>query len=427
MRYHNSISFKRCEGTIKETEILIAEDDAISAQWMKDILTSQGYSVDHAPDGQKALEMYSANRYLVVITDIEMPVMGGEELIDHLVGTGDDPVIIVETVHQEVSLIIDIMKKGVYDYIVKPLDPQDISIKINRAFETAKLRKMKYITEREKVIRLENQLEWYRWKERYDKRSHGQYDKNIFKNLVTNFSQGSGIGTLVTLFNLLLATSEKKGDQCVFDAQIMDLLHQNIKIAEKVLDTFSYMNSIISGDIHMEQISCGELYNLVAGVIAELESLAEIKQQKFLLSDPKSIYSHMFLSVNKDCMYRALHELLINACKFSEKGSNIFVLMDAQESEFMVSIISRPQADENGRVGIPPEYENIIFEPFCRMTKSVYEEYRTLDFGLGLSAVEKIIQKHGGRVYVNNIINHSDITRDPVLNVNFTFILPVGS
>ena len=61
------------------------------------------------------------------------------------------------------------------------------------------------------------------------------------------------------------------------------------------------------------------------------------------------------------------------------------------------------------------------------MTKSVYEEYHTLDFGLGLSVVEKIIQKHGGNIYVNNIINHSDITRDSVLNVNFTFILPFGA
>lgn len=153
---HIIILIETCKGDVnKKNEIFIVEDDAISAKWMKEFLISRGYSVDHAPDGQKALDVYSAHRHLVVITDIEMPVMDGEELIDHLVGTGNDSVIIVETVYREVSLIIDIMKKSVYDYIIKPADPQDISIKINRAFETAKLRKMKYITEREKLIRLE--------------------------------------------------------------------------------------------------------------------------------------------------------------------------------------------------------------------------------------------------------------------------------
>jgi signal transduction histidine kinase len=59
------------------------------------------------------------------------------------------------------------------------------------------------------------------------------------------------------------------------------------------------------------------------------------------------------------------------------------------------------------------------------MTKFVYEQYNTLDFGLGLTLVEKIVTKHGGEVVAENIVAHSDLKREPQTKVSLTITFPI--
>ena len=59
--------------------------------------------------------------------------------------------------------------------------------------------------------------------------------------------------------------------------------------------------------------------------------------------------------------------------------------------------------------GIPVEYENMIFEPFCRLVKTVQEDYHTLEFGLGLTMAEKTIKAHKGKIRLYNIKDYSFI------------------
>jgi signal transduction histidine kinase len=88
--------------------------------------------------------------------------------------------------------------------------------------------------------------------------------------------------------------------------------------------------------------------------------------------------------------------------------------------------LSEPEKGSEGILGVPPEYEKIVFEPFYRLSKLVYEQFKTLDFGLGLTLIEKIIIKHGGDVVLKNIIDHSDIKREPLFKVSLTITLPLA-
>jgi len=95
-----------------------------------------------------------------------------------------------------------------------------------------------------------------------------------------------------------------------------------------------------------------------------------------------------------------------------------------QNNTLRISFINDPQKTGDGIVGIPPEYEKIIFEPFYRISRLVFEKYNSLDFGIGLTFVEKIVTRHGGEIFAENILDYSDIKKDPLTKVNMMISLP---
>ena len=106
--------------------------------------------------------------------------------------------------------------------------------------------------------------------------------------------------------------------------------------------------------------------------------------------------------------------------KFSKHGSTIAVMIYSQNKNLRISTISDPEKNSDDVVGIPIEYEKVVFEPFYRISKLVYEKYHTLDFGIGLTYVEKIVKRHGGEIFAENILDYSDIKKEPIIKVNLT-------
>lgn len=151
---------------MNEKRVLLAEDELVSATYLKDSLSALGYKVTLASDGKQALEYYLDNPFPVVITDYEMPGLNGAELIQELKSEDNDPVIFMLTSHINPKLIVNVMKLGVYDYLVKPLEEQEISMKLKRAFEFYEMKRIEIITKRERQLRLEGHLEWIQWKEK---------------------------------------------------------------------------------------------------------------------------------------------------------------------------------------------------------------------------------------------------------------------
>lgn len=409
--------------------ILIAEDDESSGKLLHDVLASHNYEVVWAKNGKEALDLYKSAPFAVVITDIEMPAMDGTELVTRLKEINPDTVIFVSTVHKEVSLIVEVMRKGAYDYLIKPLNINELIIKVQKAFEVYELRTLKKNVEHGKVVRLENQLEWLRWKEKMENRdmSIGKSDKSLFNSLKISFTQGAGFGALITLLNIIDTSAKREGKFYLIEAELMDLVHENARMADRALKTFSDLEWIINNVLEAKLKSCSELYQELKNIRTKLRKSAALKEQKIIISDEKKIFADTHIAYNSEYLNRVFRELLINAMKFSEEKTDIIILFDIQEDTAVLQFISNPVKDEEGHTGIPSEYENIIFEPFYRISKSVFEGYGTLDFGLGLTVVDNIVSKHKGKISVSRITDHSNISREPTMKVNFIITLPLSN
>jgi DNA-binding NtrC family response regulator len=108
-------------------KILIADDEQSITSGLSAILTDEGYSVDIAPDGQKALERLSNERYGVVLADLKMPKLDGLTLLRELQQRRISTECIIITGQATVDSAVQAMQQGAYDYIEKPLNADKLN------------------------------------------------------------------------------------------------------------------------------------------------------------------------------------------------------------------------------------------------------------------------------------------------------------
>ncbi len=412
---------------MKEKRILIAEDDVVMAKMLMQVLVSNGYAVETAANGREALNKFNADPVPVVITDIEMPVMDGNELISNLNSLETPPIIFVTTIERSPELIIDIMKKGIYDYILKPVDMSDLMLKLTRAFETSEMKRSLEITRMEKIIRLENNLEWYKFEERLQNRDSKSMGANIFESLLTSFNQGAGFGALVTLMAVLEATAKKDGDDYMISGELLEMIRGNVRAAEKAMKTFGDMMQIVTEKHTFEKITVSALHDKITLLINNMSDAIAVRKHQVIFSEKKNFFNDIYIEINSKYFLQALEEIILNSLKYSPEDSGVVILFMAQKDKCSIAVINDIISNEKGLKGIPTGYENLVFEPFYRLTKTVNDNYHTLDYGLGLTLVEKIVAKHGGSIAINNITDYSDIKSGPKTKVECSLTLKVSS
>ncbi|MBQ2452185.1 MAG: response regulator, partial [Bacteroidales bacterium] len=121
------------------TKILIVDDERPIRNSLKGMLEDEGYSVDAAPDGMTALKMVAEQYYQVVLCDIKMPGMDGIEVLTALREKSPDTAVVIMTGHGDIDTAVECIKKGAYDFLVKPPDLNRILITIRNGIAQAKL------------------------------------------------------------------------------------------------------------------------------------------------------------------------------------------------------------------------------------------------------------------------------------------------
>jgi DNA-binding NtrC family response regulator len=108
-------------------KVLIADDEAAITAGLSAILGDEGYSVDVVPDGQKALERLTEDRYGVVLADLKMPKLDGLSLLRELQQKQIPTECIIITGQATVDSAVQAMQQGAYDYIEKPLNAEKLN------------------------------------------------------------------------------------------------------------------------------------------------------------------------------------------------------------------------------------------------------------------------------------------------------------
>jgi two-component system NtrC family response regulator len=115
--------------------LLVVDDEQGTREGLSEILKEDGYEVDAAADGKEALEMLRAKGHDVIISDLKMPKVDGMELLEKALETDPDVGFILMTAFGTIKTAVDAMKHGAADYLVKPVDTEEMEISVERCLE----------------------------------------------------------------------------------------------------------------------------------------------------------------------------------------------------------------------------------------------------------------------------------------------------
>jgi len=126
-------------GPDERARVLVVDDEKFIRDILADFLGMEGYIVRTAEDGSAALAELNNAHYDLVISDLKMPRMGGIELLDAIGTTAPNALMVIMTGFGTVETAIDAMKRGAYDYILKPFKVEDVIRVVQRGLEKQRL------------------------------------------------------------------------------------------------------------------------------------------------------------------------------------------------------------------------------------------------------------------------------------------------
>nr|WP_306459129.1 response regulator transcription factor [Aliarcobacter faecis] len=130
---------------------MVLEDDLLFASTLEDFLSSEGFNVDIAKDGEEALSLNYDFNYDLYIFDINVPKIDGLELLKSLRENNDNTPTIFLTSYKDKDTLKDAYSKGCDDYIKKPVDLDELSLRIKAIFKRNK-KEFNLITLRENIV-----------------------------------------------------------------------------------------------------------------------------------------------------------------------------------------------------------------------------------------------------------------------------------
>ncbi|MEI7812927.1 MAG: sigma-54 dependent transcriptional regulator [Ignavibacteria bacterium] len=119
--------------------ILIVDDEKAIRESLQIVLKDEGYKAETAADGEEALEKLKTENYDVVLTDIKMPKIDGMELLRKAGHLSPDTFFIIMTAYASVNTAIEALREGAYDYFIKPIEFDDVLLRLKRLISYRKL------------------------------------------------------------------------------------------------------------------------------------------------------------------------------------------------------------------------------------------------------------------------------------------------
>jgi len=118
---------------MQELKVLVVDDDHYSLEAASSLLIANGFNVVSCSGGDEAYNKFSKDKFDIVLTDIRMPKIDGIELLSRIHHLEPDVPVILMTAYAEIDVAVEAIRKGAYDFIIKPYKPEQLIYTLKKA------------------------------------------------------------------------------------------------------------------------------------------------------------------------------------------------------------------------------------------------------------------------------------------------------
>ncbi|TGL48027.1 hybrid sensor histidine kinase/response regulator [Leptospira meyeri] len=384
--------------------VLIIEDKKENQVLLEAICKRIGMDADVAEDGKVALEMAAKRPYSLYLVDLMMPVLDGKSFIREQKKIEPNAVFIIQTAIDQIDEIIEIMKMGVYDYLLKPLHVEIVADRIEKALEYVYLKRMESLLVDEESKELKSQLEWLNYKESHRKTNEINSELHSILNLKTTLMQGSGLGAMSTIIDSIQQMKVDLGKEYSINKEFWDLLYENHEHNIAMMSGLDLAVDLIQNNTNLVRTKSGDLLGLLPSLVESFRD--EITERELKVNLPV-VKQSVFLDLDIESMKVAIHEIFTNGLKYSKRKSHFDVFVTFVDGYFCLSAKNNIIDDEYAKQ--LAQSEKKLIEPFYRIHPPVESFYSKEKFslGLGLTMVDFILHRHNGMFFIRNAIDHT--------------------
>jgi PAS domain S-box-containing protein len=122
-------------------KVLIVDDDPRMCESLKAVLSHQDYQLQTCNSGREALECLAKNNFDLALLDIVIPDMSGFQIMDYINSQGTETLVIVITGHASIESAIESLRRGAYDYLRKPFEPEEFLTTVDNCLHFKRIKK----------------------------------------------------------------------------------------------------------------------------------------------------------------------------------------------------------------------------------------------------------------------------------------------
>lgn len=361
------------------SRLLVVDDEKRLMVALCDTLRDEGYDVTGVSSGAEALKKISSGQFDVMLTDLMMPEMDGITLLRAAFERDPQIVGIVMTAHGTISTAVEAMKAGAMDYVLKPFALSSLRPVLERALTVRRLRA--------KNLELEHRVY-----ERTAELEKANRELEAFSYSISHDLRAP-LRTICGFSEVLL---QDYSPNLPGDAQ---------HLLQRIMGSAQRMEALIAALLDFARFSRQPLNKRPVN-IAELvsDAVEELRKGESQREIDVRIAPLPVCSADPALIRQVFFNLLSNAFKFTRtrERTQISVGCEERDGNYVFSV------RDNG-VGFDPAHAENLFGVFQRLHPIDKFE----GTGVGLSIVQRIIERHGGRIW-------AEATQDAGATFHFT-------
>lgn len=375
------------EQQVDKVNILLVDDQPANLVALEAMLQGLGQNLVKAESGREALKWLLTHEFAVILLDVKMPDMDGFEtatLIRQRDKSRHTPILFLTAADKSQNHAVRGYAVGAVDYLIKPVVPEFVRSKVAVFVELAKkselLRKQtQLLAESEQAARelAETRAELVRDLEHKNRELESfsyavSHDLRAPLRRIDSFSRA-----------VLESQAERLDDP---GRRYLERVREASQHMSQLIDDVLYLSRVTRADLRDQEVDLSALANLV---VARLQEGDPARKVEF------KVRPGVMVTGDGQLLRIAMENLLENAWKFTSKEADARIEFGVTQASSEPTYFVR----DNG-AGFDMTYADRLFGPFQRL----HPQGEFPGSGIGLATVQRIIHRHGGRVWAEGLV-----------------------